>query len=169
MSKKLIFSIFFLLVGIFAFGTTFSFATNNDNNSIVNDATNGARNIVNNAENKVEGAVKNMGDTMKDSANKTGDNMNNAGYAITGNDNNNNRDNNTTPGTVTNDTSNYTANRTNTPTTRAAGTDTGNTFLGMNSTTWTWVILAIAAVAIVGLVWYYSSQVTNTRRYDDGE
>ena len=44
-----------------------------------------------------------------------------------------------------------------------------NTFLGMNSTTWTWVVLAVAAVAIVALVWYYSNQITNTRRYDDVE
>ena len=28
---------------------------------------------------------------------------------------------------------------------------------------------AIAAVAIVALVWYYSNQITNNRRYDDGE
>ena len=30
-------------------------------------------------------------------------------------------------------------------------------------------VLAIAAVAIVALVWYYSNQVSNSRRYDDGE
>lgn len=64
--------------------------------------------------------------------------------------------------------SGYTANRT--ATTRAATTTNGgNTFLGMNSTMWTWLILAAVAVVIIALVWYYSNQVTNNRHYDDNE
>ena len=35
---------------------------------------------------------------------------------------------------------------------------TGTTTNGMNSTLWTWVILAVAAVVIIGLIWYYASQ-----------
>lgn len=46
-------------------------------------------------------------------------------------------------------TNGYTATRTAT---------TGTTTNGMNSTLWTWVILAVAAVVIIGLVWYYASQ-----------
>ena len=45
--------------------------------------------------------------------------------------------------------------------TRTAITDSGNNggMLGMDTTTmWIWVILAIAAIVIVGLVWYYGSQ-----------
>lgn len=41
-------------------------------------------------------------------------------------------------------------------TTRTA--TTGTTTNGMNSTLWTWVILAVAAVVIIGLIWYYASQ-----------
>lgn len=41
-------------------------------------------------------------------------------------------------------------------TTRTATTVT--TTNGMNSTLWTWVILAVAAVVIIGLIWYYASQ-----------
>ncbi len=37
-------------------------------------------------------------------------------------------------------------------TTRTA--TTGTTTNGMNSTLWTWVILAVAAVVIIGLIWY---------------
>ena len=41
-------------------------------------------------------------------------------------------------------------------TTRTA--TTGTTTNGMNSTLWTWVILAVASVVIIGLIWYYASQ-----------
>ena len=37
-------------------------------------------------------------------------------------------------------------------------TTTGTTTNAMNSTLWTWVILAVAAVVIIGLIWYYASQ-----------
>ena len=50
---------------------------------------------------------------------------------------------------VFNDNNDYTA-------TKTATTET--TTNGMNSTLWTWVILAVAAVVIIGLVWYYASQ-----------
>ena len=53
---------------------------------------------------------------------------------------NNNRTNN----------SNYTATRTAT---------TNQTFMGMSSTAWTWLIIGIAGIAIVALVWYYGSQI----------
>ena len=62
---------------------------------------------------------------------------------------------------------NYTANRTaTTGTTTNANT---GTFLGMSSTMWTWLILAVAVVAIIALVWYYSNQLTRTRNYDDND
>ena len=60
----------------------------------------------------------------------------------------------------------YTANRTATTGTANAG-NTGN-FLGMSSTMWTWLILAVAVIAIIALVWYYSNQLNN-RRYDDND
>ena len=52
---------------------------------------------------------------------------------------------------VTGTSNNYTATR----------TSADNTFMGMNSTAWTWLILGIAAIAIIALVWYYSSQLNN--------
>lgn len=33
----------------------------------------------------------------------------------------------------------------------------------MGSNTWTWLIIGIAAIAIIAVVWYYSMQFTNTR------
>ena len=39
---------------------------------------------------------------------------------------------------------------------------TANTFMGMNSTAWTWLIIGIAAIAIIALVWYYSMQLRSS-------
>ena len=51
---------------------------------------------------------------------------------------------------ITNTNNGYTATRTTT-----AGATNLNT---MNFSVWTWIILAVAAVIIVSLVWYYASQ-----------
>ena len=79
------------------------------------------------------------------------------------NNNNNTLNNNNTTAMGTTNTG-YTANRT--ATTRTTTANTG-TFLGMTSTAWTWLILAIAAVVIVALVWYYSNQISNSKKYDE--
>ena len=41
--------------------------------------------------------------------------------------------------------------------------------MGMSSNTWSWLILGIAAIAIIALVWYYSMQLNNNRRNDDNQ
>ena len=43
----------------------------------------------------------------------------------------------------------------------------GGTIMGMSANTWTWFILAIVAIAIVGLVWYYAMQ--NSNEYNDND
>lgn len=48
---------------------------------------------------------------------------------------------------------NYTAERTSTP-----GYTNENTFLGLNSTAWTWIIMGIVGTAVVGLIIYYNTQ-----------
>ena len=145
MKKKSLLIVGLLIAVILMFATTFSFATD-DHGAMngVNDAVNGVRNTIGGAENAVEGAVKDITDTTKNAT-----------------------DNTTNMGINRNDTqsTNYTANRTaTTGTTTNAGT-----FLGMSSTMWTWLILAIAIVAIIALVWYYSNQLTRTRNYDDND
>ena len=56
----------------------------------------------------------------------------------------------------------YSATRTNTDAT-----------MSMSQNTWIWLILGIAAIAIIAVVWYYSMQFTNTSRHgrndDDNE
>ena len=74
------------------------------------------------------------------------------------NNENNNMDNNN------NDNADNNANNGDYDATR---TSADNTAMGMDSTAWTWLILGVAAIAIVALVWYYSSQVNNGRHHDD--
>ena len=144
MYKKLLVSVGILLALIFSFSICFA-----------NDAVNGVRNVVGGAENAVEGAVKGITNASKNVTGAMENGANNVGNAIT-----NHTNNTTTAHTTTNNakTNTYTATRTAT---------TGNaTFMGMNATTWTWLIMGIAAIAIVALVWYYSMQFRSTN-YDN--
>ena len=148
MKKKLLLTAGLLISLIFTFAMTFSFATDGN---VVNDV----RNTVGGAENAVEGAVKDVTNTTKDATNAIENNMNSA------------TKNNTTNLNVTGNntqTTGYTASRTAT-----AGTTNTGSFLGMSSTMWTWLILAVAVVAIIALVWYYSNQLTDNRRFDDND
>ena len=129
-------------------------------NDALQDAANGVRNVVGGAENAVEGAAKDVSNASKDA---TGD-MENKANEITNNAGRNDATSNhnrTVAATTANDDNNgYTAVRTNAE---------GNaTLMGMTATTWTWIIMAIAAVAIVALVWYYSAQV-NKDNYDTND
>ena len=64
-------------------------------------------------------------------------------------------------GAMTDD--NYDATRT---TTRSADVNNGEgTFLGINGTTWAWLIIAVVAVAIIALIWMYARQ--NNNSYND--
>ena len=141
MKKKTLLAFFVVMLIVFSF--SYVFATD-----MMQDAANGVRDAMNATENTMENAAQGASNVMKDmtqSASNTMDNaMNtteNAMQNVTGNDDN------------------YTATRTST-------TTDGNTFMGMNGTTWTWIIMGIAAIAIVALVWYYSMQLTE-KNYDN--
>lgn len=141
MLKKSLF-ILFIIFSILCI-SSICFATNTANNvkNAVGKSTNtvvdgmsnlagGIRNGVGHVENGIEDAL-----TMdeKDNTNtRTSDNFTNGG--------------------TTSDTSNYTATRTatTTDTTGILGIDT--------STMWVWLVVAIAAIGIVALVWFYGSQ-----------
>lgn len=133
MTKKVLISIIALLYTLFF--TSFAFATTS--------MENGAKDVgteVKDSFDKLEGGAKDMGNTVKDA-------ITDVGNAMT--DNKDNLSNNS------NDNS-YTATRTSA---------TSNTSLfGMSTNTmWTWLILAIVAVAIVSLLWFYGSQNNTTR------
>lgn len=108
----------------------FSFTISFANNGM-QEAADGVRNVVGGAENAMEDAARGISNASKDATSKMEQGANNVGNNIMNN--------------------NYTATRTS--------TTTDNTFMGMNATAWTWLILGIAAIAIVALVWYYSMQL----------
>ena len=147
MKKKLYITILTLLA-ILTFSISYTFASNNMT------AVDGIRNVVGGAENVVENAGKGIVDGVR--------NVTSAGQNTMGNVTGGVRTQNTGNKIVDGTTDGYTATRT---TTRAAtGTNTG-TFLGMNSTVWTWLIMAIVGIAIVALVWMYAKE--NHHSYND--
>ena len=148
MNKKILVSLSIILFTIFSF--TICQATDD----VMKGATNNIRNFVGGVENTVEDAAKDVSNTSK---NLTG-NMENGANNIENNmGNNHNNDRNSTATSMkTND---YNATRT------ATGT-TSSTFMGMNATAWTWLIIGIVAIAIVALVWYYAMQ-TRSSDYND--
>lgn len=131
----------FVVALLLIFCTSCVFAANNEVSASMNKAGNtvknaaeGVRNVVGNVENGVENGASKIGNGVKDLGNTFTDGASR----------------------VTND--GVTTNRTTTNGYTATRTATGGTFMGMNGTTWTWFILAIAALVIVGLVWYYAMQ-----------
>lgn len=143
MSKKFFVSLAIILCAIFSF--TVCFATNNMDG--LGNAANDVRNVVGGVENTVENAAMGVSNTSK---NVTGGIENN----VDGNRNNSKTITNT------NNDGRYSTSRVN----------TGNgTVMGMTSTAWTWLILGIAAIAIIAVVWYYSMQFTNNNNHHNDE
>lgn len=108
-------------------------------NNTTSSAVDGIRNVVGGAENVVEDVGKGVSEGIKnvtDAGKNTMENM------TSGKNVQNARTTNNT---------NYTATRTTARTTSA-----GNT--GINSTMWTWIIMAIVGIVIIALVWMYAKQ-----------
>lgn len=151
MKKKIFFSILFLIITI-TFCFSYSFAANNPVDSV--------RNVVGGAENVVEDAAKGITNGAREGMNK----VENAGEN-TVNKAHNNKDNSTLTGMVTdNNAGGYTAQRTTARNANVAG----NTF-GRNSTLWAWITMAVLAVVIVALVWYYGKQFNYASHNNDDD
>ena len=150
MNKKLAIILSIFIAIIFSFSVCFA-------NDMLNDAAEGVRNVVGGAENAVKNVANDVSNATKDATNsvenKANDVMNN--IKTNGDNDNTVKDTNNETRTTTN--GNYTATRTNAE---------GSTLMGMNATTWTWLIIGLAAIAIVALVWYYSMQMRSSN-YDD--
>ena len=142
MNKKIFVSLVVAVFAIFSFSICFA----NDGNTVLNTATNDIRNFVGGVENTVENAAFDISNTSKDvtggtenKMSKGEDKMNNGIFSSAG------------------ATNNYSARR----------TSTENTVMGMSSNAWTWIILGVAAIAIIAVVWYYSMQFTNNNHHND--
>ncbi len=129
-----------LTVATLVFFTSSVFAANNEIQDSMTKTGNTVRNVVGGAENVVENAAGAIGTGVRDIGNAVSN-----GFEGMTNDGNNNG-------------MGYNATRT---TARTTDGTTNGTFLGMSANTWTWFVLAIAAIAIVGLVWYYAMQNKN--------
>lgn len=131
-----------ILFATIALSTSYSFA----NNSAMEQMRNSVRNVVGGTENVVEGAAKNGSNAIKGGFNTMGNMTNSAVHGTT-----NAFNNNTTAYYPTNHRDGYTATR----------TATNTTFAGMNGTVWTWLIIGVAAIAVIGFIWYYAMQKTS--------
>lgn len=142
MNKKFFVSLAIILFAVFSF--TVCFATD-DAGKALGNAANGVRNFVGGVEDTVENAAKDVSNTSKNVTGTAENTMNNGtthdGYTTDGR-------------TTTNNNGKYTTSR----------VATGTTFMGMTTNTWTWLIVGIAAIAIIAVVWYYSMQFTNTKK-----
>lgn len=142
MSKKIFVSLVVAVFAIFSFSICFA----NGGNTGLGTAANDVRNFVGGVEDTVENAALDVSNTSKDvtggtenKMSKGENNMNNGIFSSTGT------------------TNNYSARR----------TSTENTAMGMSSNAWTWLILGVAAIAIIAVVWYYSMQFTNNNHHND--
>lgn len=152
MNKKLaiILSIFTTIV--FSFSICFA-------NDMMKDATNGIQNVVGGAENAVKNVANDVSNASKSATNSIESTANNMTNNIMTNGDNHNTAKDTNNETFTGMNQNYDVTRTSAE---------GSTLMGMGATTWTWLIIGLAAIAIVALVWYYSTQIRSSH-YDDKE
>ena len=142
MNKKFFVSLAIILFAVFSF--TVCFATSGNG---LGTAANNVRNVVGAVEDTVENAALDISNASKSATGSTEN-------GVAGNMNTNAR-------TSTNTTNNgrYTTTR----------TATNGTVMGMTSTAWTWLILGIAAIAIIAVVWYYSMQFTNGNKHNNND
>lgn len=119
--------------------TIFSFTICFANTDGLGTAANDVRNFVGGVENTVEDAARDVSNTSKDITGGVENKMNK----------------NLTTNNASN--GNYTTRK----------TSTTDTVMGMTSTAWTWLIIGIAAIAIIAVVWYYSMQFTNNNHSND--
>ena len=143
-------SIIFISILLFVLSiTTICFATDNVKSTIsnvTNDVVDGVNNLgedvregIGNAENYVEDGINNLSENFRNDSQNAEDDM--QSYS-----------DNMETGTPTETTDSYGTTRT------SADINTNNNTI---ASIWTWISLAIAAVVIVGLVWYYAMQNSN--------
>ena len=119
---------FFVSLVIILFSIfSFSICLANNDKSGIGTAANDVRNFVGGVEDTVENAALDVSNTSKNITGGVENGMNNS---------------NNMTGITRN--GNYTATRTDT------------NVMGMSQNTWIWLIIGVAAIAIIAVIWYYS-------------
>ena len=153
MNKKILSTL--LIISLFVISlSTYSFAATDGMNNVKNAVIN-AGNTVGNAVVGAKNAVSNVANDITNGAATLGNDAMNTADTI-GNDTRNTVG--TTAGVLNNGNTNYTATRTAT---------TNNNLFGLSSAAWTWLILGIVGIVIVGLVWYYGAQYEHKNYNND--
>ena len=153
MLKKILAIVLIITVSLFISTSVFAEGTNMMDNAknvvndvvgnaqnVVNDATDGIKNVTGNAENTMNGVTDNVINDMNANNDNVNTMMDNGAI-----------DN----GDITSDLNgDYSA-------TRTTATDT------ITTNSYVWIILAIAAIVVIGAIWYYAVRSTNDNHYDD--
>ena len=148
--RKFLISTIILSLTVFCFSYTFA-ASNLATDT--KDTTDKVGNAISNTANGAKNAVMNTGNAIANGANDAKNAVSNTSRDIMNGTEN-----------VINDVADgiegatdYTAER----------TATNGNLLGMNSTSWTWLILGVVAAAIIFLVWRYGKQYEHTSHHDE--
>lgn len=152
MKRKYLISFTIALSLVFSFSVCFA------NNDGLGTAANEVKNFVGGVENTVENAAKDVSNVSKDATGTLENDMNHHTNMSSSNHLSNVMSSGTSKVTGTN---NYSAKKTS--------TDDNTRIMGMTANAWTWLIIGIAAIAIIAVVWYYSMQFTNTNRHNDDD
>ena len=127
--------VFLTFSTFFALTLLFSFSKVLATNGDLNTAGQAVKNVTQGAANVVENVVKDAGTAVEQGSstikNATGNMVNTAEARTTNNG--------------------YTATRTSTA---------QDTFMGMNATAWTWLVIGVLGVLVIGLIWYYGKDHT---------
>ncbi len=141
MYKKILLGTLLIVAIVFSFNSCFA----EDNSSMLDNMGNNIKNAVNNVQNGVEDAARNISGASKDATENIAQKANSVTNELMDGDSNYN--------------ANYNATRT--------ATDNNNTFMGMDANVWTWLIVGIAAIAIIALIWYYIAGLRSSDNYRD--
>ena len=143
MYKKILLGTILIVAIIFSFNSCFA----EDNSSMLDNMGDNMKNAVNNVQNGVEDAARNISGASKDATENIAQKANSVTNELMDGDNNSTYN------------ANYNATRT--------ATDNNNTFMGMDANVWTWLIIGVAAVAIIALILYYMAGLRSSDNYRD--
>ena len=147
--KKTIFTISFIIIAMFL-SASLVFAEGNNFENVKNnivDTVNNAGNVVGDTASGAAGAVQNGMNTVGNATQNMSNDVNNAGENMANGVKNMGDDMGNAIGNM-----DYTAERTSTENNANNAANAGF------NNTWTWIIVGIIALVVIGLIWYFVTQ-----------